>query len=146
MRVARLRFGIILAKHGGALPQMMRPFKFGAGGRIGSGQQWMSWITLQDTVAVIRKVLENRAVNGAVNVVAPQPVRNADFAQALGRAMHRPAILPTPAFALKFALGEMAEALLLASQRVAPSRLEQLGHRFSHRELGAALASVLAER
>jgi uncharacterized protein len=146
MRVARLRFGIILAKHGGALPQMMRLFQFGAGGRIGSGQQWMSWITLQDTVAVIRKALENRAVSGAVNVVAPQPVRNADFAQALGRAMHRPAILPTPAFALKFALGEMAEALLLASQRVAPARLEQLGHRFTQRELSLALASVLAER
>jgi NAD dependent epimerase/dehydratase family enzyme len=81
-----------------------------------------------------------------VNVVAPQPVRNADFAQALGRAMHRPAILPTPAFALEFALGEMAEALLLASQRVMPSRLEQLGHRFSQRDLGSALASVLAER
>ena len=146
MRVARLRFGIILAKHGGALPQMMRPFQFGAGGRIGSGQQWMSWITLQDTVIVIRKVLENRAVSGAVNVVAPQPVRNADFTRALGRAMHRPAILPTPAFALKFALGEMAEALLLASQRVAPARLEQLGHRFAHCELSSALASVLAER
>ncbi len=146
MRVVRLRFGIILAKHGGALPQMMRPFKFGVGGRIGSGQQWMSWITLQDTVAVIRKVLENRAVSGAVNVVAPQPVRNADFAQTLGRVMHRPAILPTPAFALKFALGEMAEALLLASQRVAPSRLEQLGHRFAQRDLSSALASVLAER
>jgi uncharacterized protein len=146
MRVARLRFGIILAKHGGALPQMMRPFKFGVGGRIGSGQQWMSWITLHDTVAVIRKVLENRAVNGAVNVVAPQPVRNADFAQTLGRAMHRPAILATPAFALKFALGEMAEALLLASQRVAPSRLEQLGHRFLRRDLSSALASVLAEQ
>jgi len=145
MRVARLRFGIILAKQGGALPQMMRPFKFGAGGRIGSGQQWMSWITLQDTVMVIRKVLENRAVSGAVNVVAPQPVRNADFAQMLGRAMHRPAMLPTPAFALKFALGEMAEALLLASQRVAPSRLEQLGHRFSQRDLSLALASILAE-
>jgi len=146
MRVARLRFGIILAKPGGALPQMMRLFQFGAGGRIGSGQQWMSWITLQDTVMVIRKVLENRAVSGAVNVVAPQPVRNADFAQALGRAMHRPAILPAPAFALKFALGEMAEALLLASQRVAPARLEQLGHRFAQRELNSALASVLAER
>jgi len=146
MRVARLRFGIILAKHGGALPQMMRPFKLGAGGRIGSGRQWMSWITLQDTVAVIRKVLENRAVSGAVNVVAPQPVRNADFARALGHAMHRPAIFPTPAFALKFALGEMADALLLASQRVAPARLEQLGHRFSQRDLGTALASVLAER
>jgi uncharacterized protein (TIGR01777 family) len=146
MRVARLRFGIILAKHGGALPQMMRPFKFGVGGRIGSGQQWMSWITLQDTVIAIRKVLENRAVSGAVNVVAPQPVRNADFARALGRAMHRPAIFPTPAFALKFALGEMAEALLLASQRVAPARLEQLGHGFAERDLSSALASVLLER
>jgi uncharacterized protein (TIGR01777 family) len=146
MRVVRLRFGIILAKRGGALPQMMRPFKLGAGGRIGSGRQWMSWITLQDTVLVIRKVLENRAVSGAVNVVAPQPVRNADFSRALGHAMHRPAIFPTPAFALKFALGEMADALLLASQRVAPARLEQLGHRFSQRDLGTALASVLAER
>jgi uncharacterized protein (TIGR01777 family) len=145
LRVVRLRFGVILAKHGGALPQMMRVFKFGLGGRIGSGQQWMSWITLEDVVSVIRKVLENRAVSGAVNVVAPQPVRNAEFAQALGDAMHRPAILPAPAFALEFALGEMAEALLLAGQRVAPSRLAQLGHRFSQPELRAALASVLAE-
>src|SRR5467141_5263798 len=141
LRVARLRFGIILAKHGGALPQMMRPFKFGVGGRIGSGQQWTSWITLQDVVSVIRNVLENRAISGAVNVVAPQPVRNADFAQALGRAMHRPAILPTPAFALELVLGEMSE-MLLASQRVMPSRLEQLGFRFSQRDLSAALASI----
>src|SRR5260370_706251 len=109
--MARLRFGIILAKQGGALPQMMRPFKFGVGGRIGSGQQWMSWITLEDTVAVIRKVLENRAVNGAVNVVGPQAVRNVDFAQTLGRAMHRLAILPTPAFPPHLALAEMAAAL-----------------------------------
>ena len=145
LRVVRLRFGIILAKKGGALPQIMRPFKFGLGGRIGSGQQWISWITLQDVVSVIRNALENRAVSGAVNVVAPQPVRNADFAQALGHAMHRPAIVPTPAFALEFALGEMAEALLLASQRVAPSRLEQLGYKFSQPELGSALASVLAD-
>jgi uncharacterized protein len=145
LRVARLRLGIILAKEGGALPQIMRPFKFGLGGRIGSGQQWMSWITLQDVVSVIRNVLENRAVSGAVNVVASQPVRNADFAQALGHAMHRPAIVPTPAFALEFALGEMAEALLLASQRVTPSRLEQLGYKFSQPELGPALASVLAD-
>jgi uncharacterized protein (TIGR01777 family) len=145
LRVVRLRFGIILARNGGALPQMMRPFKFGMGGKIGSGRQWMSWITLQDVVSVIRAVLENRAVSGAVNVVAPQPVRNADFAQALGRAMHRPAIMPAPAFALKFAFGEMADALLLASQRVAPSRLEQLGHRFAQRDLNSALASVLAE-
>jgi uncharacterized protein (TIGR01777 family) len=144
MRVVRLRFGIILAKHGGALPQMMRPFKVGAGGRIASGQQWMSWITLADTIGVIRYALENRAIAGAVNVVAPQAVRNADFARQLGRAMHRPAILPTPAFALEFALGEMAEALLLASQRVAPTRLEQLGYRFAHRDLGSALAALLA--
>jgi uncharacterized protein (TIGR01777 family) len=146
MRVVRLRFGVILAKHGGALPQMMRPFKFGVGGRIGSGRQWMSWIALQDAVGVIRQVLENRAVSGAVNVVAPQPVRNADFAQALGRAVHRPAVFPTPAVVLKFALGEMVEALLLASQRVAPSRLEQLGYRFSQPDLSATLASVLTER
>jgi uncharacterized protein (TIGR01777 family) len=144
LRVVRLRFGIILAKHGGALPQMMRPFKFGLGGRVGSGQQWMSWITLTDAVSVIRAALENRAVSGALNVVSPEPVRNADFAQSLGRAMHRPAIIPAPAFALEFALGEMAEALLLASQRVTPSRLEQLGFRFSHRDLPSALASVLA--
>jgi uncharacterized protein len=145
LRVVRLRFGIILSKRGGALPQMMRPFKFGMGGRIGSGRQWMSWITLQDVVSVIRAVLENTAISGAVNVVAPQPVRNADFAQALGRAMHRPAIMPAPAFALEFALGEMADALLLASQRVTPSRLEQLRHRFAQRDLNSALASVLAE-
>ena len=146
MRAVRLRFGIILAKHGGALPPMMRLFKFGVGGRIGSGQQWMSWIALQDAVSVIREALQNRAVSGAVNVVAPQPVRNAAFAQALGRAMHRPAILPAPAFALEFALGEMAEALLLASQRVVPSRLEQLGFRFSQRDLSSALTSILAEQ
>ncbi len=144
LRVVRLRFGIILAKHGGALPQMMRPFKFGLGGRIGSGQQWVSWIALQDVVSVIREALQNRAISGALNVVSPQPVRNVDFAQALGRAMHRPAIVPAPAFALEVALGEMAE-MLLASQRVAPSRLEQLGFRFSQRDLSAALASILAE-
>ncbi|MCU1241943.1 MAG: hypothetical protein JWO71_2669 [Candidatus Acidoferrum typicum] len=146
LRVVRLRFGIILAKHGGALPQMMRPFKFGLGGRMGSGQQWVSWIALQDAVSVIREVLQNRAVSGPVNLVAPQPVRNADFAQALGRAMHRPAIVPAPAFALEFALGEMAEAMLLASQRVVPSRLEQLGYKFAQRDLSPALTSILAER
>ena len=144
LRVVRLRFGIILAKHGGALPQMMRPFKFGVGGKIGSGQQWVSWIALQDVVSVIREALQNRAISGAVNVVSPQPVRNVDFAQALGRAMHRPAIVPAPAFALELVLGEMSE-MLLASQRVMPSRLEQLGFRFSQRDLSAALASILAE-
>jgi len=145
VRVVRLRFGIILAKHGGALPQMMRPFKFGVGGKLGSGQQWMSWITLQDVVGVIRRVLEDQAISGAVNVVASEPVRNVEFAKALGRAMHRPAIVPAPAFALEFALGEMADALLLTSQRVMPLRLEQLGYRFSQRQLSSALASVLCD-
>ena len=144
LRVVRLRFGIILAKHAGALPQMMKPFKFGVGGKIGSGQQWVSWIALQDVVSVIREALQNRAISGAVNVVSPQPVRNVAFAQALGRAMHRPAIVPAPAFALELVLGEMSE-MLLASQRVMPSRLEQLGFRFSQRDLSAALASILAE-
>ena len=145
IRVVRTRFGIILAKHGGALPQMMRPFKFGMGGRVGSGQQWMSWVTLQDVLAILRYVMENRAINGAVNVVAPQPARNADFAKELGRAMHRPAAVPAPAFALEFALGEMAEALLLTSQRVAPTRLSQLGYRFQHSDLASALAAVLSD-
>ena len=144
MRVVRTRFGIILAKHGGALPQMMRPFQFFAGGRIGSGQQWMSWITLHDTVEVIRLVLLNRAISGALNVVAPSPVRNAEFVRELGRAMHRPAVVPAPGFALKFALGEMAEALLLASQRVMPSRLRQLGHKFQHSDLSSALVALLS--
>jgi uncharacterized protein (TIGR01777 family) len=144
MRVVRTRFGIILAKHGGALPQMMRPFQFFAGGKIGSGQQWMSWITLADTVGILRLALANRAISGAFNVVAPSPVRNAEFVRELGRAMHRPAIVPAPAFALKFALGELAEALLLASQRVMPSRLQQLGHKFQHSDLSSALAAVLS--
>jgi uncharacterized protein len=145
VRVVRTRFGIILAKHGGALPQMMRPFKFGMGGRVGSGQQWMSWVTLQDVVGVLRYAMENRAINAAVNVVAPQPVRNADFAKELGRAMHRPAAVPAPAFALEFALGEMAEALLLSSQRVSPTRLSQLGYKFQHPDLPRALEAVLNE-
>ena len=145
MRVVRTRFGIILAKNGGALPQMMRPFKFGAGGRVGSGQQWMSWITLDDVVGVMRYALENRAISGALNVVSPQPVRNADFARELGRVMHRPAIFPAPAFALELVLGEMAEALLLSSQRVMPTRLQQLGYRFVHASLPSALAAVLAD-
>jgi uncharacterized protein len=143
-RVVCARFGIILAKHGGALPEMMRPFRFGVGGRIGSGQQWMSWVTLPDVIGVIRHALENTAVAGAVNVVAPQPTRNAEFTRELARAMHRPAIFPAPAFALRLALGEMADALLLSSQRVKPAFLERERYQFLHPDLRSALASVLA--
>jgi uncharacterized protein (TIGR01777 family) len=144
-RVVLARFGIILAKHGGALPQMMRPFRFGVGGKIGSGRQWMSWVTLEDVVGIVRFALENAAVAGAVNVVVPQPVRNAEFTRELARAMHRPALFPAPAFALRLALGEMADALLLASQRVKPARLEQGGYRFAHPDLRAALPAVLSK-
>src|SRR5271166_3400498 len=131
IRVVRARFGVILAKEGGALPKMARPFGFG------SGQQWISWVTLQDTIAILRFALENGAIRGPVNVVAPQPVRNAEFTAALAAALHRPALFPAPAFALRLILGEMADALLLSSQRVMPTQLEKLGYRFLFPDLAA---------
>jgi hypothetical protein len=143
IRVVRARLGIILARHGGALAKMLLPFKLGVGGRVGPGQQWMSWVTLKDVVGILRLALENRAVQGAVNVVAPGAVRNAEFTKELARAVHRPALFPAPAFALRLALGEMADALLLASQRVVPQRLQQLGYRYLHPDLGVALAEIL---
>jgi uncharacterized protein len=142
IRVVRVRSGVILARHGGALPQMVRPFRFGAGGRIGSGQQWMSWVSLEDVVAILRLALENGAVRGPVNVVSPQPVRNVEFTAALAKALHRPAIFPAPAFALRLMLGEMADALLLASQRVVLGQLEKLGYKFLHPDLAATLSRL----
>src|SRR5712692_6635198 len=129
MRVVRARFGIILSREGGALAKMLLPFKLGVGGRLGSGQQWMSWVTLEDVVGILRFAIENASsrgavnvapVRGAINVVSPQPLQNAQFTRVLAKAMHRPALFPAPAFALRLALGEMADALLLSSQRVAP--------------------------
>ncbi len=144
-RAVILRFGIILARHGGALSRMALPFRFGAGGRIGSGRQWMSWITLEDVVAIICYAMATNLLSGPVNAVTPHPVQNAEFAAALGRVLHRPARLPTPAFALRLALGEMADALLLSSQRVWPEKLEQRGHRFTHSALVPALESVFKQ-
>src|SRR5438309_594540 len=146
MRVVRLRFGIILDKESGALPALMRSLRFGVGGRLGSGQQWMSWITLHDAVGAIRAILEQQAITGPVNIVAPQPSRNADFAQALAHATHRSVLIPIPAFVLKFAMGEMADSMLLASQRVLPSRLAQMRYNFSNPDLPDALASILHEQ
>jgi uncharacterized protein len=144
MRVVCTRFGIILAKNGGALPQIMKPFKFGVGGKLGSGRQWMSWVTLDDAIAVLRFALENQSVRGALNVVAPEPVRNAKFTSELARAMHRPAVFAVPEFALRMALGkEMAEETLLTSERVKPARLQQMGFEFQQPELGLALEHVL---
>jgi uncharacterized protein (TIGR01777 family) len=143
-RVVQLRFGIILAKHGGALARMLLPFRLGAGGRFGSGRQWMSWLSLTEALAIIGRTLVDAQLHGPVNAVAPNPVRNAEFVAALARALHRPAIFPAPAFALRLALGEMADPLLLFSQRVLPRKLEAAGHPFRHRELPEALEEALA--
>jgi hypothetical protein len=143
IRVVLARFGIILAREGGALPKIMLPFKFGAGGKLGSGKQWMSWVTIEDVIGILKFAIENTSVRGAVNVVGPGAVQNAEFTKVLAKAMHRPALFPAPAFALRLALGEMANALLLSSQRVAPQVLEKLGYRFLHPELPAALNALL---
>ncbi len=142
IRVVLARFGIILAREGGALPKMLTPFKLGVGGRLGSGNQWMSWVTLEDAVGILRFAIENAPVRGAINVVSPQPLQNEEFTRVLAKAMHRPALFPAPAFGLRLALGEMANALLLSSQRVAPRLLEKLGYRFLHPDLSAALKSL----
>ncbi len=146
IRVVLARFGIILAREGGALPKMMLPFKFGAGGKLGSGQQWMSWVTLEDVVEILRLAIENASVGGAINVVSPQPLQNAEFTSVLAKAMHRPALFPAPAFALRLALGEMADALLLSSQRVAPQALARLGYRSLQPDLSSALSAILAAK
>jgi uncharacterized protein (TIGR01777 family) len=143
IRVIRARFGVILAKHGGALPQMAKPFRFGLGGKLGSGQQWVSWIVLDDVVRILRLALEEGSVRGPINVVSPQPVRNAELTAQLAKTLHRPAFFAAPEFALNLALGEMGGALLLASQRVLPAQLQKLGYKFLHPELGAALAATL---
>jgi uncharacterized protein (TIGR01777 family) len=143
IRVVLARFGIILAREGGALPKMMVPFKFGAGGRIGDGKQWMSWVALEDVVGILRFAIEKTSVRGAVNVVAPQPLQNAEFTKVLAKAMQRPALFPAPPFALRLALGEMADALLLASQRVVPRAAEKLGYAFLRPDLSSALQALV---
>jgi uncharacterized protein (TIGR01777 family) len=143
IRVVLARFGIVLAREGGALAKIVLPFKIGAGGKLGSGKQWMSWVALDDVVGILRLAIENASVRGAVNVVAPQPVRNEEFTKVLAKVLHRPALFPAPAFALRLALGEMADALLLSSQRVLPQALEKAGHQFLNADLPSALNSIL---
>lgn len=123
VRVVHPRFGVILAPRGGALAKMLPAFRLGLGGPIGSGQQWMSWIALPDVVGAIRHVINVETISGPVNVTSPDPVRNVEFVRTLGEALHRPAIIPLPAFALRLALGELADATLLASQRAVPKAL-----------------------
>jgi uncharacterized protein (TIGR01777 family) len=145
IRTAVLRTGIVLSTRGGALKKMLLPFRLGAGGPLGSGDQWMSWIHIDDHVGAVRFLLDEDDLMGAVNATAPNPVRNRDFGTALGRALRRPAFMPTPAFALKLAFGDMA-SLLLEGQRVLPKKLLETGYRFRFPELGPALEDLLARR
>lgn len=146
IRVAYLRFGVILSEEGGALAKMLTPFKFGVGGRVGSGEQYMSWITLDDTVGAIYHALTSEDVRGPINVVAPNPVTNSEFTKRLGKALSRPTLLPAPVFALRLAFGEMADALLLSSMRVEPQRLKESGFVFKYPELEGALSHILGKQ
>lgn len=140
IRVSHLRTGIVLSSRGGVLPKMLTPFKFGVGGKLGSGSQWMSWIALEDEVGAIVHLLGDDAPAGPVNLTAPNPVTNADFTKMLGKTLGRPTVLPAPKFALQAILGaEMAGELLLASQRALPTRLLDSGYTFKRPELPETL-------
>ena len=143
-RVVCIRTGIVLETDGGALPQMLPPFRFGVGGSLGSGRQYWPWIHREDWIALVRWVIQTPAVEGAVNATAPAPVTNADFARALGRALHRPAFMPAPGFALRLLLGEMADSLLLSGQRAMPSKAERLGFEFKYATVDDALLALFS--
>jgi uncharacterized protein (TIGR01777 family) len=145
IRVVNLRTGMVLSAAGGVLQRMLLPFRMGLGGRIGSGRQYMSWIALDDLVGVVVHALTRDTLAGPVNAVAPNPVTNREFTRTLGRVLRRPTVLPVPAFALRLALGEMADALLLASARVESARLVASGYVFRYPELEGALRHVLGE-
>lgn len=142
-RLVLVRFGVVLAPDGGALAKLLLPFRLGAGGPIGSGKQWMSWIDRDDALRLIEWVLETELARGAYNATAPHPATNREFAKTLGAALHRPALLPTPAFALKLAFGQMADEALLASQRAVPARAEREGFRFEYPTLATSLPHQL---
>ena len=141
--MALLRTGIALDRSGGALPRMLTPFRFFAGGPMGSGRQYMSWVHRLDWLEMVRWVVATPEASGPVNVTAPEPVTNAVFASGLGQAMGRPALVPAPAFALRMLLGEMADPLILRGQRVLPARAQALGYRFRYPQLAQALRGIL---
>ena len=143
IRTALPRFGLILSPAGGALAKMLPPFKAGIGGRIGSGRQWMSWISLDDVLGSLESILVTESLAGPINLVGPEPVTNAEFTRVLARVLRRPALLPVPAVVLRVMLGAMADDLLLASTRVIPRRLQESGYAFRHPELSAALRYLL---
>ncbi len=142
VRVARLRLGVVLAAGGGALARMLPAFRLGLGGPLGSGRQYLAWVHLADVRGVLLAALADARYRGAINLVAPEAVTSRGFARALGRALHRPAILPVPAFALRLAFGDAAQ-VLLAGQRAVPARLEALGYRYAFPELAPALVDLV---
>jgi uncharacterized protein (TIGR01777 family) len=143
IRTVLLRTGIVLSKDGGALSTMLLPFKMGVGGVVGSGKQWMSWISLDDEIAIINYAIENENIRGAVNAVAPNPVTNQEFTKTLGDVLYRPTFLPLPEFAVSMIFGEMGDALLLASTKVMPKRLEDAGFEFKHPNLKEAIEAAV---
>jgi hypothetical protein len=146
IRVVNLRIGIVLSRHGSALKQMLLPFRLGMGGRIGSGRQWWSWIHIDDVVYAVWHIVRGDAIAGPVNMTAPNPVTNAEFTRTLAGVLHRPALLPIPAFATRLAFGEFADDGLLASARIVPNKLLALGFEFRFPELVAALQDVIGRR
>ncbi len=145
IRVVHLRFGVILSPKGGALAKMLTPFKLGMGGPAGDGEQYVSWVAMEDVLGAIQHVLAHEEISGPVNIVSPEPLKNRDFSIALGDALGRPAKVPIPAMALKLAFGEMAEATLLASQRVKPQKLLESGYLFRHAEVTGTFRALLKE-
>jgi uncharacterized protein (TIGR01777 family) len=143
-RVVPLRSGVVLERSGGALPKMMKPFRFFVGGPLGSGHQYLSWIHRLDWIEIVRWIVVTPSVTGPVNATAPHPVTNREFARALGRAMRRPSVLPVPGFALKLAVGEFAESLL-TGQRVIPARAEKEGYHFRYPDLQQAFRGIFGE-
>ena len=145
IRTVNMRIGVVLSTEGGALKEMLTPFKLGGGGILGSGRQYFSWIELSDIVRAMQFVVGNQALTGPVNLVAPNPVSNRDFTKTLGRVLSRPTILPMPAFAARLVFGEMADALLLASTRVIPTALTEAGFSYQYSDLEPALREILAK-
>ena len=143
IRVCYLRTGVVLGKNGGALSKMLPPFKFGLGGPMGSGKQWMSWIHRDDLVGIIMHILSNKTIQGAVNGTAPTPVTNKEFSSKLGKALKRPAFIPLPAFVVKLLMGEMGEELLLCGQRVVPAKAQAAQYSFKYPDLESALREIL---
>jgi len=141
IRTVTMRIGIVMATAGGALPKMLPAFRMGVGGKLGDGRQWMSWIDLQDVIGAIQHILRSDLLHGPVNLVAPKPVTNAEFSKTLGSVLSRPAVFPVPAFAARLAFGEMAEELLLASQRIEPTKLISSGYPFRFPTLQQSLES-----